>query len=233
MLTNFNDIKTDIIVKLDIATTSAYYTDTILNNWIQQAERWATAYKKWPMTEGRLSTTYTSASEEWNFEGIKADAVRMLQIGGKRFEKLNFEDYQIFREEQPDDTDRVFSDYGNTLFVTPKSGLTGTMTIYAQYAPVPIDVTDLTAETIFSNGNEEGNEAIVEEVLSYAHTREKREDKDNYHHQRATQILDALFDTIANEQYNYKTHKSRGGMFERVDVVEGSLYDELFKRNQF
>src|SRR3990167_1302562 len=98
MLTTFNDIKTDVINKLGIATTDANYTDAILNTWIQQGTRWATSYKKWPHTEGRVSTTFTG-TEEWTFEGYRADSFRMMQIGGKRLEKLNFEDYQIFREE--------------------------------------------------------------------------------------------------------------------------------------
>lgn len=233
MLTNFNDIKNDVIVKLDIATTTSYYTDAILDDWIQQAERWATGYKKWPMTEGRQSTTYTSASEEWQFEGLRADSIRIMQIDGKRFEKLNFEDYQIFREERPDDNDRVFTDHGRLVFINPKNGLSGTLTVWAQYAPAPLDVTDLTSETIFSTANEEGNTAIVEEVLSYAYSREKRDDKANFHHVRATQILDALWTQVANEQFNYKTHKSRGGMFKRVDVVHGDFYDELFDTDQF
>ena len=39
MLTTSNDIKNDVIVKLGISTSSAYYTDAILNDWIQQASR--------------------------------------------------------------------------------------------------------------------------------------------------------------------------------------------------
>ena len=48
------------------------------------------------MTEGQ--TTTFAATEEWQFEGYKADAIRCL-IGGSRLTKLNFEDYQTFREE--------------------------------------------------------------------------------------------------------------------------------------
>jgi len=96
MIANFGDIKNDVIRKLGISTTAAFYTDTILNEWIQQGVRWGTSYKKWPFTEGRISTTY-AATEEWSFEGIKADSIRLLQVGGKRFQKLNFEDYQIFK----------------------------------------------------------------------------------------------------------------------------------------
>jgi len=231
MLKSFSEIQTDVIVKLGVSTTSAFYTEDIINDWIQQAERWATSYKKWPMTEGRVSTTYTSANEEWNFEGIKADAIRILQVGGKRFEKINFEDYQIYKEEETSGTDKIFSDFGRSIFINTLTDASGTLTAWTQYAPIPIDVTDDTAETVFSNGDQEGNEAIVEEVLAYANIREKKENEATFHHTRATQILDKLWENTNDEQFNYKT-KDRG-MFERVDIINGGYQDDVLKRNQF
>ena len=38
---------------------------------------------------------------------------------------------------------------------------------------------------------------------------------------------------IDDEQYAYHTHETRGGMFKRIDVVDGALHDDLFKRDQF
>lgn len=237
MLTDFEDIKTDVINKLGISTTDAFYTDAILNSWIRQGTRWATAYKKWPFTEGRVSTTFTTGSgensDEWSFEGYKADSFRILTVGGKRFTKLNFDDYLIFREEEPQSTDRVYSDFGRLVFINPNADASGTLTAYGQLQPVDIDVTDLSATTVFSAGDEEGNEAIVEEVLAYAHTRERKESLANFHHQRAIQILDSLWERTNAEQFNYHTHRTRGGMWERIDIVEGDLSDELFRRDQF
>lgn len=232
MLRNFDDLKTDVIRRLGISTTAAYYTDDILNDWIQQGERWATGFKKWPFTEGRISTTFVSSTEEWSFEGLKADSVRIARIGGKRLEKLNFEDYQIFREDRSADDDRVFTDFGRILFVNPNVDLSGTLTVYGQYAPAPIDVTDLTATTVFSDGDEEGNEAIVEKVLSFAKQRAQKKESDT-HEARAKAILDRLWDKITKEQFNYKTHRARGGMWRRIDVVNGGVEDELLRRDQF
>ena len=233
MLSNFDDIKTDVIVKLGISTTTAYYTDTILDEWIQQAERFCTSYKKWSFTEGRVVTTYSSSTEEWDFEGYKADSFRYLKVGDKVFRKIHFEDYLIMKEETPDAPDNVYTDLGRIVIVNPKTEASGTMTAYGQYTPVPIDVTDLTATTVFSGGEEEGNTAIVEEVLSYAMTRRQRLDKAKVHHQNAINLLDSIKSVIDDEAYAYHTHKTRGGMFKRVDVIEGDLNDELFRRDQF
>lgn len=232
MLTTSSEIKTEVLQRLGVTTTSTFYSDTILNNWIKTATRWATSYKKWPFTEGRVSTTYSSASEEWSFEGYKADSFRMVQIGGKRLEKLTFEDYQIFREEDGGN-DRVFTDFGRLVFINPSIDLSGTLTAYGQFTPVDIDMTDNDSTTVFSNADEEGNEAIVEEVMFYARTREQKDAEAQIHHTRATQILDTIQGIIEDEQFNYKTHAARGGMFERIDVVNGDLHDEIIKRDQF
>lgn len=233
MITTFGDIRDDVIKKLGISTTDAFYTEALLNNWCKQGIRWATAFKKWPFTEGRVSTTFVAGTEEWSFEGYKADSFRIMQIGGKRLEKLNFEDYQISKEEQPSATDRVFSDFGRLVFINPSIDLSGTLTAYGQYNPADIDVTDLTATTPFSNGDDEGNEAIVEEILSYANTREKKEKEAGYHHGRAVQILNGVWERVADEQFNYKTSRARGGMFQRFNVLAGGFRDDLIKRDQF
>ena len=232
MITTSSDIKTEVINRLGITTTSAFYTDAILNQWIRGATRWATSYKKWPFTEGRVSTTF-SATEEWTFEGIKADSIRIAQIGGKKLTKLNFEDYQIFREAEESGDDRVFSDFGRIVFINPNVDLTGTLTVWAQYAPVDIDMTDTASTTVFSNYDEEGNEAIIEEVLAYANTREKKENETNFHHTRATQILDSLYDKVKDEQFNYQTHRTRGGMWKRINVIGHGIQDDKINEDQF
>lgn len=232
MLSNFGDIKNDVIRKLGIATTDAYYSDAILDNWIQQGHRWATSFRKWPFTEGRVSTTFTGA-EEWSFEGYKADSIRMLLIGGKRFQKLNYEDYLILREEEPASEERVFSDFGRLVIVNPDADASGTMTAYGQYVPVDIDITDLTATTVFTGGDEEGNEAISEKVIEFAKIREQQTQDALIHSQKAEAILNDLWKRCQDEQFAYHTHRSRGGMFKRINIIAGGVDDELIRRDQF
>lgn len=232
MITTFGDIRDSVIQKLGISTTDAFYSEAILNNWCKEGIRWATSYKKWPFTEGRVSTTFTG-SEEWTFEGYKADSFRMMQIGGKRLDKLNFEDYQIFREENNGGNDRVFSDFGRLVFINPNIDLSGTLTAYGQYNPADVDATDLTTTTPFSNGDDEGNEAIVEEIISYAKTRSQEDAIAEFHHKKAESILEKIWKRSQDEQYNYKTHRTRGGMWKRINVVDSGVEDDKIRRDQF
>lgn len=234
MLNTIGDLQTETLVRLGLSTTAtsnAGLTDTILNNWVREAHNWATAYHKWPATEGRVSSTYTT-TEEWLFEGYKADSFRFIQVGGKRLQKLNFEDYQIFRETSPSANDRVYSDFGRTIFINPSVDASGTVTAWGQYAPV-IDVTDKAALTVFSGFDEEANDAIVEEMLRYAKERERKLVEAQAHHQKAIELLENVWKRSQDEASVYQTHPNRGGMYKRFDILRGVATEEVMRRDQF
>lgn len=226
------DIKTELLVELGTSTTVAYYTDTILDSWINKAHRWAASVHNWPQTEGRVSTTYV-ATEEWSFEGYKPDSFRLMTVGGYGLTKVNFGDYIKYREQIPNSTTpsgRIWSDYGRIVFINPTLDVSGTLTAYGHYIPATLDATDPTTNTIFSN-DEEGNTAIVEEVLSYAAIREGNVKDSQVHHANAKIILDGIWKVIQDEQYAYQT-KNRD-MFNRIDVLNGYIRPDVNSVNQF
>lgn len=235
MLNTIGDLMNEVLVRSGVSTTTTasggLYTDTILNSWVNSAHRWASSYKKWPFTEGRVSTTYAGSEEIAYPENFKSDSIRFITIGGERFQKTNFEDYQIFRDEQPDADDKIFSDFSRIYFINPSADASGTLWAYGQYLVGSLDVTDLGATTIFSNAEEEGNEAIVEEMLSYARMREKKTQEAEYHHQRAQQILDTIWEKHGAEQFAYQG-KDRG-LFTRIDVVNGNNLSDELNTDQF
>src|SRR3990167_721289 len=231
MLNTTGDIITEVLVRNNLTTTDTFVTDAMLQDWTRQAHKWAASQHKWPFTEGRVSTTF-SATEEWYFEGYKADSFRLVQIGGKRLKKLDFRNYQIFREEESNATERVFSDFGRTVFINPKIDLTGTLTAWGQYEP-NLDSTDLTALTIFSGYDEEGNEAMVRMMTAYLKNREHLPDEAEYHEKKAGEKLEEIWKRVLDEQYQYQTHPDSGGMFRRFDVLEGDYQEEIFRRDRF
>ena len=226
-----DDLFTEVLVRNNRSTTDSFITDTMLKSWFASAHIWASAYHKWPFTEGRIQTTYAS-TEEWSFEGYKADSFRILQVGGSRLKKLNFEDYQTFREEEPSSDDRVYSDFGRLVFINPNIDLSGTLTAWGQYQPY-IDVTDETGVTIFTDFDDEGNEAIVEKMSSYLKRREHLAEEAELHDNRAKVKLEEVYKRILDEQFKYQTHESSGGMFERIDIIDGGLYGDTIDRDQF
>lgn len=245
MLRTRDDIFTTVLVRGGRSTTDSFITDTILKSWFSDAHNWAASSYKWPFTEGRVQTTFATAggpnSDEWYFEGYKADSFRIVQVGGKRLQKLNFDDYQIYREENPTGDDRVFSDLGRTVFINPYIDCSGTVVAYGQLQPY-VDVTDETGLTVFSDHENEGNEAIVEKMLSYLYDRDntsvdvsgdKVGSRSVAYEMKAQNRLDRLYKRILDEQYAYQTHPDRGGIFRRFDVIKGRGESDLFHEDRF
>lgn len=245
MLRTRDDIFTTVLVRGGRSTTDGFITDTMLKSWYSDAHNWATSSYKWPFTEGRVQTTFATAggpgADEWYFEGYKADSFRMIQVGGKRLQKLNFEDYQIYREENANGDDRVFTDLGRTVFINPYIDCSGTVVAYGQLQPV-LDVTDESGLTVFSDYENEGNEAIVEKMLSYLYDRDnttvdisgdKIGSRSSAYEMKAQNRLDRLYKRILDEQYAYQTHPDRGGMYRRFDVLKGRTEDDTFHEDRF
>jgi len=235
-LNNVGDIITEVLTRNNRTTTDGFITDTFLQGWIKDASNWATALHKWPFTEQRDQSTSWAGIEETAYSSLtvkyRTDSIRMLSIGGKRLRKLNFEDYQIFREEEPTGDDRVFSDFSRVIYINPYADVSGTLAVYGQYTP-SLDVTDLTATTVFSTYDEEGNEAIVEKASSYLKRREHLTDEAELHDQRASVKLEEIWKRVQDEQAMYQTHPDRGGMFERFDVLQGRRISDEINENQF
>lgn len=236
MLSTASEIISEVLVRNNRTTTDGFVTDDMLEAWLKSSNTYCVAKYKWPLSEVRDQSLAWTGAEEVPYSSFsvkfKADAIRILQIGGKRLRKIAFEEYTIFREKYPSDNERVFSDFGRVLYINPYADVSGTIAAFGQYAPT-IDPTDDTATTIFSNFDEEGNEAIVEKMTGYLKRREHLPDEAELHDQRADTKLQGLYEKIQAEQYKYHTGKDSEGMFTRIDVLNGDYHTELNRRDQF
>lgn len=226
------------MVQGGITTTTGLYSDEILNDWFKKAYAFAAGYRKWPFTEGRVSTTFASlVTDEDGLlvgeypEGWKSDSIRLLKIGGERLDKKDFYKFQNYLEDNSSAEDKIFSDFSRRYYVNPNASVSGTVVMWGQYSPY-LDVTDLSALTVFSYNEDEGNEAIVEEMMSYVKKKEDKLAEAEAHHKRAIEILDRIWQRTREEQFAYQ-EVGGDGMFERFDAVEGGFHDEILKRDQF
>lgn len=230
---------TAVLVRNNRTTTDGFITDSTLQGWLKDAHTWASAYKKWPMTEGKNSTTAASvvtSPEGYTAlaypEGYKAESIRLLTVGGKRYKKKNFYKFQEFIEDNPADTSKIYTDYGRTLLINPNaSEFSGTIVTWGQYTPI-LDVTDLTATTIFSDYDEQGNEAIVEKMSSYLKDREHLPDEVLLKEKKAAEILDTVKGLVDDEQFGYQDTQNEGWM-KRFDVLRGGFKEDVFRRDQW
>lgn len=237
-LNTITDIITEVLVRGQQSTTSGFLTDEMLNDWLTEKHRWAASFKKWTFTEGRVSTTYASlvTDEDGELrgeypEGWKPDSIRLMWVGGKRITKTNFQAYKRFREETPDSADKIFTDYGRLYYLNPNADVSGTITVWGQYTPANIDVTDNTATTIFSNIDEDGNEAIVESIVGEIKQRSNNPKEAQLHWQKATALLSGVWERTKQEDSGYDLGDT--GMFEQFDVLAGGLRDDIIHRDRW
>ena len=97
--------------------------------------------------------------------------------------------------------------------------------------PKTFDYTDPAESTVFV-GEEDGNEAIIELMQSYAKKREKNYKEAEAHIVEAKRILEELWARIQGEQYQYQTPPGEG-MFKRMDVLGGAMRDDTINRDQW
>jgi hypothetical protein len=232
------DIQQEVLVRMNRTTTDSFITDAMLQDWTGAAHTWAAGLHKWPFTEGRVTTTFTTAILDDNGEvvinypeGWKSDSIRFMQIAGKRVQKLQPYEYQTYREQNPSDSKRVYTDFGRLVLVNPNVGLSGTVMFWGQYTPA-IDATDLTATTVFSNYEEDGNDAIIEKIISYIRRREHATEEALMNEQTATQKLEAIWKRAQDEQAMYQSGDN-DGMWKRIDIINGAAQDDLNHRDRF
>lgn len=235
---NREAIMDEVLIRLSKNTTSSFYTDAMLRSWIDQANKWGAGYKKWPFTEYMdKSAAFTSGTEQYTYPntGFRTDSIRLLKIGtkaklteNKNFEKKNFDDYMRYREAYPDGDDEIFSDFGRTVYINPNCA-TGSIYAFGQLKPALMDEGD---NTVFGSAAEEdGDEAVIAEVLRYAFKKATKFKKSLAQHELAKTALTELWDKIAAEQHAYQT-KDRG-MFKRLDVIKGTIEDDTSNPLQF
>ena len=234
-----SDIITEVLVRNNRTTTDAFITDTTIQGWLKDAHIWAAAFKKWPMTEGKSSTTAASATTSAEGyttlsypEAYKADSIRLITIDGKRTLKKNFYKFQQFCEDNPNDTSKIWTDYGRQILFNPNiSEFSGTVVMWGQYMPV-LDVTDATSLTIFSDYDEQGNEAIVKKMTSYLKSREHLTEEAELFHVKASETLMEVKGLIDDEAFGYQDTQNEG-WFKRFDVTRGGFKEDIFRRDQW
>lgn len=235
-LRTVSDLITEVLVRNNRSTTDSFITDAMLQDWVRDANNYATTQYKWPLSEVRDKSLAWTGVEEIPYTDFtvdyKADAIRILQIGDKRLQKTSFEEYLKFREEEPSANDRIFADFSRTLYINPNADVSGTIAAFGQYTP-QIDPTDAAATTMFSTFDEEGNEAVVEKMSSYLKRREHLPDEAELHDQRTDVVLEKLWKKVQAEQYKYQTGPSSEGMWRRMDVLNGGFRDDIFNTDQF
>lgn len=114
------DIQTKLTPMLFATTTSSFFTPTRILAAISDAQLTIVDNKPWPdVKRGFLFDT--SGDEYYDYpDNCQSESVFKISINGvSSYIKKDFEDFLIFKEENPTSTDKYFSEFGRQLFITP------------------------------------------------------------------------------------------------------------------
>lgn len=138
---NLQEMQQELENRLSISSSNTFWTSSQLVSWLNQAMIYCCGYKKWPFTEDiDISLTTIASKEDYNYPlKFKSDSIRILTIDGKMYEKIRYDDYLRYKEDDPTGTDRVFSDYKRVIYINPDAFSAGkTITIYGQVTPISL-----------------------------------------------------------------------------------------------
>ena len=204
----FIDLQKEVKRRLSIFQDNTFYTEEMIKNWINIANKWACAYKPWPFTEKAKYTLSVANQEEYDYpEEFMSDSIRILKVDGEIYEKVRYEDYfrlknDIFFK------DKIFTDFNRIIFIYPVISVSGKeILIFGQ--EMPRDLINDTDETPFAYNEEEGEEAIIKYALKIALQRGGFYDRATIEGEEARLILENIWGRISGEQSTYLSKSSQ------------------------
>ena len=217
----------------DIANNDLF-TDTDLGEFIKLGLIKAWDYKPWDFAEGSKTATTISdmlASGYADYpQDIQSSSLYLLRIDGKEYKKLLFQDYLKFLEDNPNSTERVWSEQKRFVFINPNAYSAGqVLDMYGKLMPPIIsgssDLLPFSPDT--DNQEHSGNEAIVLLAYGEALSSEKKKNPQQGEIERgkAYQLLDLIWKPFEDAR-SYLQSKNRP-MFEVQDFFGNPKADSI------
>lgn len=206
----FSELTAELQTRLSASSSSTFYTQTLLKSWLNIAYRWSAGLYNWPFSEKAKKTTSIAQSEfkydiydyPDNTTPFKTDSISRLTVDDKKYDKKIYQDFLDFIDNNPDSTDKIYSDWGRQYFIFPKLSAGLNISIWGQI--VPTKLTGDTDTTIFS-GDPEAEEAIIKKALSIALAKGKKKQEAMIEEKEATDILKIVWSKIAKRQAQYQS----------------------------
>lgn len=211
-MNNRGQMRTRLQRRLISEGGSTLYTESILNDLIDDAHIWATQFFPWKELRLAMETSTENGVYWYDYpDEYVTDSVTFLEVdhggntGVKEYSKKNFEDFVRWRRENPNDTNvRIFADNERKWYIHPIPTIDGdyNVTLHGQRQADALSGDSST--TIFTLGSKDGNEAIVKKAFSLGILRiDKKLSKDE--EKDAIGLLSRIFKRQAdNQQLNQR-----------------------------
>lgn len=209
----FQEMQNELQARLSISSVNTFWTADMIKSWLNQANRWACMYKKWPFTEGvkyiesianQEYYSYPSEENSVTETSFRTDTISRLEVDDESYDKVRYNAFKKIVEEDTAKEKRVFTDYKRFYFIHPIIETSGKIiTIWGQEKPKKlVDYSDITP---FAEGEEMGEEAIIKKALSIALQKARKYTEAAVQRDEAKLLLEEIWTRIQEEQASYKS----------------------------
>lgn len=161
-LVTFADMYNELRSRMGAGANSTLYTTTRLKSAINEAYGWAIGAFPWPGLEKSDTTNSFANQDYYDYPAaFKSDSITRLEVDGKSYSRKQFYDFLQYREDNANDTTRLFTQFARQYFIfpAPKTAGVDNISIWGlQEPPVLAGDTDI---TIFSYNESLANSCIV------------------------------------------------------------------------
>jgi hypothetical protein len=166
-MTTRADLEAELTSQLQVASNSTLYPSSRITSLIKNANSWATNLFIWLDLSTGKKTNGFSGQEQYGYpEEIRSETIFRLTVDDESYERVSFEDYLQFREDNSSSDKKMFASFKRIIFIHPTPTSSGSDNIKVWGAMEADDLILPTSTTIFSNNKIEGNEAIVRKAFS-------------------------------------------------------------------
>lgn len=223
---NLGDHRQALLDDLSIEAGDTFYdsaTDyALIDRFINRSVKFIANMYLWQETQ-RAVKRDSENSEYYNYpENWKTDSIDRITVDGKSYKKIQFREYQQFKEDNPSSTKRVFSDFRNRYFISPAPTTEGDKNIKIWGHEIPDELSDAADEHPFS-----GQSLLEEAIHLYALGLALRKARGSFFTRgrelqaEALVLVQQAWDNQLSDQADYKSETAE--MFEHTDFSDGRL----------
>ena len=226
---------------LTIGDESTLYSPTLIKRTINRAYIKCSALFPWPELQDAKKTVtqanidYYDYPQNWRSNsiwklGVTDDSAEDPRYGEEPDgSPLSFDDYLIWKEDNPDSTDKKWANQWRRFFISPTPTVTGSLdtginVILIWGIKVPTALSEDADTTVFSYSSPEINEAIVLETVAILKAKGDNEKSAEFRSTEAKQILIGSWGKIAKENSKYEKNQP---FFDVPDLFGGGNSKDL------
>jgi len=205
---------------LSAETTDIFYTETILDRYINRAHRAIANLYPWQETQRALKRSTIGGQEYLSYpENLRTDSVFLVRVDGQEYKILTFRDYQRHQELYPSNQDKRVSDWRRKLFIHPTPATDGNGNVEVWGHEVPDLLVEDTDTIVFAH------QSTLEEAINmYAKGLAYMKAKGTFFDRGKGLMGDALsmaqneWRTQQKRQAEYKTENTE--QWEHIDLMD-------------